>query len=345
MSAKDISGRMNAYYTHPDNIVVRAGWNPRFDFGEIKDLAASMTVKDGDGQLVGVLVPLRVRRNSDGKLELIDGERRLRAARLAKLDRVPVVLDNKLSDTEALVRALVANTGKPLLPLEEAAALLKLKDTSGMTILQLSKAVGRSDIYVMDRIKLLSAPEEVKEAVAAGTLGTTLAAEIVTKEKDPEKQVKLAQKATKGKLERREVRAELAKNKGNSAKQVPKFVREMAQAEVAALEDRFLELAIPLCSFLGLPTDPEKLGSTEFLYSLHQLLSEGETEIILKETKKSKKFKPVSFSVTELVSDLHNTTDTFRGTPEEAADLLNSIPKLAVMVGTMYGIRLVVGDN
>lgn len=211
--------RTNAYFIDPMMIDRKEGFNPRFDFGDIDELAKSIKKqKEHDG--VGVLRDLEVKRKADGRFELLDGDRRLTAVMqlISKGEvfeqGIPAkILDKNIADVQALVRMFEANTGKPFLPLEEAAAYKRMRD-AGMTIKQVCEAVSRKHVHVISTLALLQADDSVKEGVASGKLNSTMAKQIATKAKgNKAKQAELVEKATKGKVGKKEVIKELEKTK------------------------------------------------------------------------------------------------------------------------------------
>jgi ParB family transcriptional regulator, chromosome partitioning protein len=134
-----------------------------FDEEELEGLATSL--RD-----VGMLQPLVVRPGRDGRFELIAGERRLRAARLAGMDVVPVLVRHT-DDADLLKEALVENIHRVQLnPLEEAAAYQQLLAEFGFTQEELASRLGRSRPAVTNALRLLSLPPHVQRRVAAGVL-------------------------------------------------------------------------------------------------------------------------------------------------------------------------------
>lgn len=111
----------------------------------------------------GVLQPILVRPLDNGGYNIVAGERRWRAARLAGLDEIPVYI-KELTDLEAAEISLIENIQrKDLTPLEEAAAYQTLMETYGLTQQQVAEAVGRSRSAVANSIRLLSLSENVQE--------------------------------------------------------------------------------------------------------------------------------------------------------------------------------------
>jgi ParB family chromosome partitioning protein len=123
----------------------------------------------------GVLQPLIVREMETGvragvKYEIVTGERRWRAARLAGLATVPAFV-RELSDKEALAVALVENLQREdLNPLEQAISMSRLTNEFAMTHDEIAKALGRSRASVTNFLRLLDLADEVKDAIADGSL-------------------------------------------------------------------------------------------------------------------------------------------------------------------------------
>jgi ParB family chromosome partitioning protein len=120
----------------------------------------------------GVLQPLIVSRRSeeDGVYQLVAGERRLRAARMAGLTHVPVVV-KEVASRELLELALVENLQREDLgALEEAQAYRRLQDEFGMTQDAIATRVGRSRVAVANSVRLLALSDAVKESLAAGEI-------------------------------------------------------------------------------------------------------------------------------------------------------------------------------
>ncbi|MCB4823342.1 ParB/RepB/Spo0J family partition protein [Roseicella aerolata] len=135
------------------------------DPGPLQELADSIREH-------GVLQPILVREKpgTPGRYEIIGGERRWRAAQLAQLHEVPVVLRN-LDDRSAMAAALVENLQRQdLNALEEAEGFRRLTDEFGLTQDQLGQAVGKSRSHVANTLRLLALPERVRELLRDGAL-------------------------------------------------------------------------------------------------------------------------------------------------------------------------------
>jgi ParB family transcriptional regulator, chromosome partitioning protein len=150
----------------PIDLIDPSDLQPRsvFDDTKLDELARSISSN-------GVVQPLLLRRKGS-RFELIAGERRWRAAKLAGLTRVPGVLRN-VSDEKVLELALIENIQREdLNPIEEARAYKKLIDTVGLTQETVAERVGRDRSYVTNYLRLLRLPEDLQELLQAGRLTT-----------------------------------------------------------------------------------------------------------------------------------------------------------------------------
>ncbi|MBA2661560.1 MAG: ParB/RepB/Spo0J family partition protein [Bradymonadaceae bacterium] len=133
-----------------------------FDARAIEELAASIRES-------GLIQPLVVR-EKNGRFELIAGERRLRACKVAGLTDVPVVIKD-VSDVQAYTLALIENIQREdLNALEEANAFEKLLSDSGLTQSELARQVGKSRAAVANSVRLLQLPAAVQDLVIVGAL-------------------------------------------------------------------------------------------------------------------------------------------------------------------------------
>jgi ParB family chromosome partitioning protein len=118
----------------------------------------------------GVLQPIVVRPLRGGTYELIAGERRLRAAKLAKLDRIPAIV-REAEDSERLELALIENMAREdLNPVEEARACATLVEDLGVTKEELARRLGRNRVTLSNLIRLLSLPDDVLGLLESGEL-------------------------------------------------------------------------------------------------------------------------------------------------------------------------------
>lgn len=129
---------------------------------KLNELAASIKAH-------GVLLPILLRREG-GRLEVVAGERRLRAARMAGLDSVPALM-KELSSSQALEVALVENLQREdLNPIEQAEAYLRLQDEFGLTQEEVARRVGRDRSSVANALRLLKLPKQVQADLVEGAL-------------------------------------------------------------------------------------------------------------------------------------------------------------------------------
>jgi len=138
---------------------------PRHSFDETKlaELAESIRTR-------GVLQPIVVRPLSGGRYELVAGERRLRAARIAEVDLIPAML-RQADDWERLDLALAENMARQNLnAVEEARACAMLVDDLGLTKEEVGRRVGRSRVAISNLIRLLALPEDTLELIETGHL-------------------------------------------------------------------------------------------------------------------------------------------------------------------------------
>jgi len=133
-----------------------------FDQAALEELASTIKAH-------GVLTPVVVRRSAGG-YQIVAGERRIRAARLAGLTRVPAIV-REASNAQALEMALVENLQREdLNPLEAAEAYQRLIEEFGLTQEEVAQRVGRDRSSVANALRLLRLPRRIREDIAAGSL-------------------------------------------------------------------------------------------------------------------------------------------------------------------------------
>lgn len=130
-----------------------------FEPNALKELSDSIKEK-------GILQPLVVIDLGSGKYELIAGERRLQASKLAGLNTVPVVIKKVKNEQEKLELALIENIQRhDLNPIEKAESFKKLQEEFHLTQEQVAKQLGKTRVGVANTMRLLELPEEIKKAV------------------------------------------------------------------------------------------------------------------------------------------------------------------------------------
>lgn len=167
LPAADIGERptVNPDRLVPIEFVGRNPRNPRryFDESELQDLASSIRQH-------GIVQPVVVRTTADNRFEIIAGERRWRAAQLAGLIEIPVIIRD-VDDRTALEIAIVENVQRSdLNPLEEAMGYELLIADHGYTQNDLGEIIGKSRSHVANSLRLLKLPEPVRDMLASGTL-------------------------------------------------------------------------------------------------------------------------------------------------------------------------------
>lgn len=157
-------------------------YQPRttFDDDSIHELAASI-------MSTGVLQPVIVRRHpGTSGYQLVAGERRLRAAKLAGVSKIPAII-KKSDDREMMEISLIENVQREdLNPMEEARAYNTLVEKLGMTHEQISERVGKQRVSITNSLRLLGLPDEVKDMVSRGTLSAGHARALLAIEKPAE---------------------------------------------------------------------------------------------------------------------------------------------------------------
>ena len=171
----------------------------RFDDARLEELAASL-------QRHGVLQPVVVRATPGGGYCLIAGERRLRAARLAGLERIPAIIRD-VDESVGLEIALVENLQREDLdPIDEAHGYEALMEVSGLSQAEVADRVGKNRSTVSNALRLLDLPLEIQEMISQGTL-TAGHGRAVLAAGSAEAQRKLADRIVKRGLSVREAEA------------------------------------------------------------------------------------------------------------------------------------------
>lgn len=215
---------------------------PRRDFdpASLEELAASIRAK-------GIIQPLIVRPRGEG-YEIVAGERRWRAAQLAQLHEVPVLVRD-LSDTEVLEIAIIENIQRAdLNAIEEAMGYRQLMDRFGHTQERLAEALSKSRSHIANLLRLLTLPDEVQRHLREGRLTAGHARALITAP-DP---AALARQVIAKSLSVRETEA-LARNVATPKARAAAAPRAEKDADTRALEG-------DLTATLGMPVSIEHKG-------------------------------------------------------------------------------------
>jgi ParB family chromosome partitioning protein len=187
-------------------------YQPRqaFDDTGLQELAASIRAQ-------GILQPISVRKNEDGRYELIAGERRWRAAQLAGLKRIPALV-KETTDREMVELALVENLQRrDLNPMEAAQAYQRLLKEFHLSQEEIAKKVGKERSSVANHLRLLNLPDTIQEALRQERL-TMGHAKALLSLSDAKAQWSLAQRILKGGLSVRDAEKRTQQIKGGTAK-------------------------------------------------------------------------------------------------------------------------------
>lgn len=196
------------------DLIQRGKYQPRreMDSQALQELADSIRSQ-------GIIQPLIVRPVGH-KYEIIAGERRWRAAQLAGLTAVPVIIRN-IPDEAAIAMALIENIQRENLnPIEEAAALDRLIQEFGMTHQQVAEAVGKSRTSVTNLLRLLALPDEVKELLERGQLEMGHARTLITLPEAAQLEI-----------------AEMIVSRGLSVRETETLVRQLQQPKLVDAND------------------------------------------------------------------------------------------------------------
>lgn len=252
--AENTADKENTISTLKISLVDPKSDQPRkyFDKEALEELSAS--IKEN-----GLLQPILVREYGDGgRYQIIAGERRFRACRLAGLTEIPaIVLDR--DDKAAAQIALIENIQREdLNPLEEALAYKSLKEEYDMTQEELSERIGKSRSAIANSIRLLDLPEEILTMVAARELSAGHARTLLGV-KDKEDMILLAQFAAEQDLSVRQLEEQVKKI--NKKKKV---TEDDAELEVPVV-DYFREMELRIQRQLGRKVKIEAKGKKKTL--------------------------------------------------------------------------------
>jgi len=235
----------------------------RFDDASLAELAESIRTQ-------GLMQPIVVRPLSAGRHEIIAGERRFRAARLAGLEQVPVIVRD-VDDATALTLALIENLQRQdLNAIEEAEGLARLIREFGFTHEQAAQAVGKSRSAVSNLLRLLDLAEAVRDRVAAGTLEAGAARALATLPKD--RQVLLAERIAIQGLSVRAVETMVKNEHAASARGGRRKATDGAAVRDPDLERLETEIADALGTYVSIRHQPNGQGELIIRYAdLEQL--------------------------------------------------------------------------
>lgn len=220
----------------------------RFPDQSLRELAHSIRER-------GMLQPVLVEEAGDRTYTVVAGERRVRAARLAGLERVPVVVRSFGAD-ERLEIALIENIQREdLTPIEEARAYRELMDGRGLSQEQVAARVGKDRSTVANSLRLLKLPEAMQGAVEGGEL-TPGHARAILSLSNPADQEQLFKRIVEASLSVREAEREagrLARGRRGSGKKRPAGLPRRRDPDLQALEERLIRRLGTKVKILGGP--------------------------------------------------------------------------------------------
>lgn len=236
----------------------------RFEQEALEELAESIKTH-------GIIQPLIVRQQN-GRYLIIAGERRYRAARLAGLKKVPVVL--KEADEKSLLQmSIVENIQREdLNPIEEAQAMTLLMDRFFMTQEQVAEVVGRSRSAVANTLRLLMLPEGILQYIEDGTLSAGHARALMAL-KDQKLMVFATSFVIENGLSVRQTEEYVKKLLGDKKKSKPATVKEPEFAEAERVLTQRLDTKVKITGTGKKGTITLSYFSKEQLYQLYDLLS------------------------------------------------------------------------
>ena len=145
----------------------------RFDYAELENLATSIRSN-------GILQPINVRPLEDGRFELISGERRLRAARIIGVTKIPCIVMN-VSDEQSALFAIIENVQRQNLDFfEEAIAIERLMTEYCLSQEEIGRKLGKAQSTLSNKLRLLRLPEEMRDKIVAANLSERHARALLT---------------------------------------------------------------------------------------------------------------------------------------------------------------------
>ena len=248
----NISSKIETTNVMPLSQLTPGKFQPRKNFNQdsLKELAESIKAQ-------GIIQPILVRMTSNNQFEIIAGERRWQAAKIAKLDEVPVVVKD-IPDSTALAMALIENIQREdLNVIEEARGIKRLIDEFNITHEAAAEAVGKSRAAVSNTLRLLSLCEHAQYALETNKIEMGHARAILSL--SPIDQAMMCQKIVNQKLTVREVEKEVSE--GSTKKLTPKQSKDH---DIKRLEN---ELSERFGTNISISHKQSGKGSINFKYS------------------------------------------------------------------------------
>jgi ParB family chromosome partitioning protein len=231
--------------------IVPNPYQPRKDFNEesLRELAISI----GEFGIIQPLVVSKIEEITDGgtrvTYQLIAGQRRLMAAKIAGLNTVPVIIRNTLKKAEALEMAVVENIQRAdLNTIETARAYSRLSEEFGLTQREIAARLGKSREVIANALRLLSLPSQIQEAISKGQINESHARLLLQMENIQE-QIELFEKILSQNLSVKEIKKNIGKKESGESDQ--------SLAPLRAEDIELKQLEKDLSDFLGAPVNVE----------------------------------------------------------------------------------------
>jgi ParB family chromosome partitioning protein len=231
-------------------------FQPRTHFEKEKLQELAQSIKEN-----GILQPIVARKLSSGKFEIIAGERRWRAAQLAGLHEVPVILKN-LEDQQTLELAIIENIQREdLNAIEEAEAYARLAGEFKLTQQQIAEKVGKERATVANSLRLLQLPQQVREMIVRNEISQGHA-KVLLSLPDATQQLELARKVMTQKL---------------SVRQLEKMAAKKPEADASVETQKTMDSNVTQRLISGLAEEVQKILGTKV--SIDYLNSKGKISI------------------------------------------------------------------
>lgn len=242
LSSKKLSAEDAIFYIETEKIKPNPH-QPRRDFNEesLKELASSIR----EHGIIQPIVVSKIENETDFgttvEYQLIAGERRLRAAKLAGLERVPTIIKNIFKDAEHLELAIIENLQRAdLNSIETARAYAKLQDVFGLTQREVAQRLGKSRETIANTLRLLNLPTEIQEAIVKNQINESQARLLLVIE-EPIQQQNLFNEIISNNLSVRELRQRIKKTLPVVASE-SEAISSIVNPEIHHLQEQLTEL-------------------------------------------------------------------------------------------------------
>ncbi len=225
-----------------------------FDEESLKELAASIREFGIIQPIVVIKIEREVENGTQVEYQLIAGERRLMAAKMIGLERVPAIIKKISSDAIQMEMAIVENLQRANLnPVETARAYAKLQDQFGLTQREIAVKLGKSRETIANSIRLLNLPTEIQDALAQGQINESQGRLLLTID-DLGQQIMVFRDLLSNNLSVRELKNKIRKTISPAEEKSESIIENIAiDPEIYALQEQLIEL-------LGAPVKIEQSG-------------------------------------------------------------------------------------